>query len=77
MNENENQTVKYLRAMVYLQLQDQAGGASTFRGKPELLLAKAGFKAREIGDILGKKESAVAKAISRARLVSATEDSDE
>ena len=59
--------IKYLRALVFLGLQQQAG-AATFAGKPELLLSRAGFTAKEISEILGKKEPAVAKAISRAKL---------
>jgi DNA-directed RNA polymerase specialized sigma24 family protein len=65
---------KYLKALVYLQVQALAG-ASAF-GKPELLLNKAGFKNREIAEMLGKKESAIAKSISRAKQ-SASEMTDE
>lgn len=60
-----DELVKYMKALVYLQVQVLAG-SSTF-GKPEVLLHQAGFKNREIADILGKNESAVAKAISRAK----------
>jgi len=37
------------------------------RGKPELLLNRAGLKHSEIADILGKTPAAVAKAVSRAK----------
>ena len=36
-------------------------------GKPELLLSKAGFQHKEIADLLGKSQAAVAKTISRGR----------
>ena len=60
-----DEMIKYLKALVYI----QANGLSDpeARVKPELLLAKAGLKHAEIGDILGKKGTAVAKAISRAK----------
>lgn len=60
-----DELTKYMKALVFLQVQALAG-ASTF-GKPEVLLHQAGFKNREIAEILGKKEPAVAKAISRAK----------
>jgi DNA-directed RNA polymerase specialized sigma24 family protein len=40
--------------------------------KPELLLSRAGFTAREIAEILGKNQAAVAKAIERAKKASRT-----
>lgn len=66
--------LKYMKALVYLQVQSLAG-SSAF-GKPEILLQKAGFKIREIAEILGKKEPAVAKTLSRAKHNS-KEDADE
>ncbi|HWB19766.1 MAG TPA: hypothetical protein VG711_05660 [Phycisphaerales bacterium] len=57
--------VKYLKALVYLQAQSLA--ASSEFGKLELLLHRAGFKSPEIASILGKKEAAVRKSISRAK----------
>lgn len=57
--------VKYLKALVFLQLQATTGNAAF--EKPELLLAQAGFVHREIAEILGKKPGAVAKVISRAK----------
>ncbi len=60
-----DELLRYTRALVFLQLQ-QVTGADTF-GRPELLLARAGFPHREIADLLGKSPAAVAKAISRGR----------
>jgi DNA-directed RNA polymerase specialized sigma24 family protein len=57
--------IKYLKALTFLQLQTMTGGAAY--SKPELLLEKAGFTQKEIGEMLGKTQQAVAKAISRAR----------
>lgn len=57
--------IRYTKALVFLQLQ-QATGVDVF-GKPELLLARAGFPHREIAELLGKSPAAVAKAISRSR----------
>ena len=57
--------VKYLRALVFLQVQAQSGGEA-FQ-KPELLLSRAGLTAREIAETLGKNQAAVAKAIERAK----------
>ena len=64
---------KYLRALVFLQVNQQTGGSV---GKPELVLYRAGFKPKEIADLLGKKEAAVAKAISRGKAVSGKESRD-
>lgn len=64
---------KYLKALVYLQVNQQSGGGF---GKPEILLYRAGFKHKEIADILGKKEAAVAKTVSRAKLASGKENAD-
>jgi DNA-directed RNA polymerase specialized sigma24 family protein len=60
--------VKYMRAMVVLQLQALPNDEAS--QKPELLLSRAGFTAREIADILGKNQAAVAKAIERAKKAS-------
>jgi DNA-directed RNA polymerase specialized sigma24 family protein len=57
--------VKYLKALVFLQAQSLNGG-EPFQ-KPELLLSRAGLTAREIADVLGKNQAAVAKAIERAK----------
>lgn len=67
--------VKYMRALVYLQLQS-AAGTSTF-GKPELLLSRAGFSHKEIADILGKTPGAIAKAVGRAKKAQAEDANDE
>jgi DNA-directed RNA polymerase specialized sigma24 family protein len=53
---------KYLRALLALQLR-----TLTDLEKPELLLHGCGFTSTEIADLLGKKEPAVRKAISRAK----------
>lgn len=70
-----DELVKYLRALVFLQVQAQTGSAGF--SKPELLLSRAGFKSREIGEILGKSEAAVQKTISRAKKASTEATSDE
>jgi hypothetical protein len=60
-----DEMVKYLKALTFLQLQSVTGGGAF--SKPELLLERAGFTMKEIGELLGKKEGAVAKTIQRAR----------
>lgn len=60
-----DELLRYMRALVFLQLQSLTG-EETF-GRPELLLSKAGFPQKEIADLLGKTPAAVAKTISRAR----------
>ena len=70
-----DELVKYLKALVFLQLQVATG--STAFSKPEVLLAKAGFTHKEIADLLGKKQSAVAKSISRAQQAQSRERQDE
>jgi hypothetical protein len=61
--------VKYLRAMLMLQVQDAqaAARAQNVPLKLEMLLADAGFSHREVSVILAKSPAAVAKAISRGR----------
>lgn len=56
---------KYLKALVYLQVQSQTG-VNAF-GRPEQLLQKAGFSVKEIADMLGKSPNAVSKSLARAR----------
>lgn len=58
------EVVKYLKALVFLQVSAQADGPPI---RPELLLQKAGLKLKEIAEVMGKKETAVAKTISRAK----------
>jgi DNA-directed RNA polymerase specialized sigma24 family protein len=60
-----DELVKYLRALVFLQVQTLSGGEA-FQ-KPELLLSRAGLTAREIAEALGKNQAAVAKSIERAK----------
>jgi hypothetical protein len=57
--------IKYLRALVFLQVQTLSGGEA-FQ-KPELLLSRAGLTTREIAEALGKNQAAVAKSIERAK----------
>jgi hypothetical protein len=63
---------KYLKALVYLQVQAQTG-SSAF-GRPEQLLQKAGFAVKEIADMLGKSPNAVSKVLARARGTSGGND---
>jgi hypothetical protein len=56
--------LKYVKALVALQV--QALSKAEDQVKPELLLARAGLPAREIGGLLGKSPAAVAKTIQRA-----------
>ena len=64
----EHDTLKDLarstKALLLMQLQAQVGPEQ--REKPEVLLARAGFAAREIAQLLGKNPAAVAKSIQRA-----------
>jgi DNA-directed RNA polymerase specialized sigma24 family protein len=52
------------KALLLLGLQSQM--TIEEREKPEVLLARAGFVAREIAEMLGKSQAAVAKALQRA-----------
>jgi DNA-directed RNA polymerase specialized sigma24 family protein len=56
--------VKYLKALVALQVQVIAGNKEA--GKPEVLLARVGLPARDIADVLGKSQDAVVKTLQRA-----------
>ena len=51
-----DEMIKYLKALTFLQLQSMSGGSAYSR--PEFLLHRAGFKNREIAELLGKKEDA-------------------
>ena len=59
-----SELVKYSKALLLLQL--HALNKAEDPVKPEILLARAGLNAREIGDLLGKNPAAVTKAIQRA-----------
>lgn len=63
--------VRYMRALIMLQIHaPQAANTSagnTSAVKPEVLLARAGFPHKEIADMMGKTQGAVAKTISRAK----------
>jgi len=50
--------VKYLKALTFLQVNAMTG-KSAFQ-KPEVLLVRAGFTHKEVGEFLGKSENAVA-----------------
>jgi hypothetical protein len=67
--------IKYMKALVVLQLRamytrDEGGEPP----KPELLLSQAGFLAREIAELTGKSQTAVAKTISRAKIALSKEE---
>ena len=65
MNDNnERDVVKYIKALLLLQI--QALTKSDELMKPELLLQRAGLNTREIAELLGKNTAAVTKAIQRA-----------
>jgi DNA-directed RNA polymerase specialized sigma24 family protein len=63
-DKNVEEPVKYTKALLILQL--QALNTTEDPVKPEILLARAGFAAREIAELLGKNSGAVAKTIQRA-----------
>jgi DNA-directed RNA polymerase specialized sigma24 family protein len=56
--------VKYAKALLLLEVHRLTKIDEPI--KPEVLLARAGFNAREIAELLGKNSAAVAKAIQRA-----------
>jgi len=58
--------VKYMRALVALQLRSEREEGMP-ASKAELILAGLGFTAREIAELTGKNQAAVAKAISRGK----------
>jgi hypothetical protein len=60
-----DELIKYVRALVYLQAQSMVVEGST--AQADFLLSKAGLSHREIGEILGRTEQAIAKSVSRAR----------
>lgn len=60
-----DELVKHTKALVLLQL--QALSPQEERLKPEVILARAGYAAREAADLLGKKPAAVAKAMQRGK----------
>jgi DNA-directed RNA polymerase specialized sigma24 family protein len=57
--------VKATRAVMLVQLQALANPED--RDKPEIVLARAGFSAREIAELINKKPDAVAKALQRRK----------
>jgi DNA-directed RNA polymerase specialized sigma24 family protein len=67
-----DELLRYMRAMVMLQLHNaqlQSLQNNAIPLRAEVLLADAGFSAREISEMLSKSPAAVAKAISRGRAV--------
>jgi len=64
MDQNNGDLLKYLKALLVLEIQRL--NAVEEPAKPEILLARAGLNAREIAELLGKNSTAVAKAIQRA-----------
>jgi DNA-directed RNA polymerase specialized sigma24 family protein len=60
-----DELIRYVRALVYLEVQQMTGEAAPL--KSEVLLERAGLSKKEIADILDKNETAIAKSLSRAR----------
>ena len=58
--------IKYLKALTYLKVQAMTGKAAF--DFPEILLVRAGLTHKEIGEILGKTENAVALTVRRDKL---------
>ncbi len=56
--------LKYLKALTFLKVEEMTAGEAF--GKPEVLLARAGFSYKEIAEVLGKSQAAVAKTVQRA-----------
>jgi hypothetical protein len=63
-DQNSEELVKFMKALVLLQIQGISKSDSPV--KPELVLARAGLNPREIAELLGKNTGAVAKAIQRS-----------
>jgi predicted transcriptional regulator len=61
-----DEVAKYLKALLVLQLEALKNSES--ESKPEVLLSRAGLSHKEIADLIGKTQAAVAKAISRSRI---------
>lgn len=59
------EVVKYLKALIVLQVQAMSGEDKDT--KPEVLLSRAGLSNSEIGSLLGKKANAVNMTLSRAK----------
>ncbi len=60
-----SELVKYLKALLVVQAHYLAKSEDTL--KPEILLTRAGMSAREIAEVLGKNQAAVAKTIERSK----------
>ena len=64
---------KYLRALVALQIHTSSKEELP---RMELALSGAGFSAREIADLTGRSQAAVAKALSRAKAARVSTDQE-
>jgi hypothetical protein len=60
-----DELIKYMRALVALQVRSISETQPGVKLEP--ILSAAGFSHREIADLLGKTQAAVAKTISRNR----------
>ncbi|HXN00213.1 MAG TPA: hypothetical protein VN982_17250 [Candidatus Dormibacteraeota bacterium] len=60
---NTTEILKYTKAMLAMHIQALN---KTDEFKPEIVLARAGLSARDIAELLGKSQAAVAKALQRA-----------
>jgi hypothetical protein len=60
-----DELVKWLKALVFLQIQAVSGGEMAM--KPEVLLSKAGLSTKEIAEMLSKNPAAIAKSLERWR----------
>lgn len=67
---NVDELVKYMKALLLLQLAETHAAATRdgrLTPRLELMLSDAGFGNREVAELLGKSVAATAKAISRGR----------
>ena len=64
MDKNTNELVKYIKALLLLEVYQLS--KSDDSAKPEILLVRAGLSVKEIAELLGKNLAAVAKTIQRA-----------
>lgn len=71
----EGEAVKYLKAIMLLQIRQLAEESE--QAKIEVLLANAGFTHKEIAGFLGRSREAIAKSISRNKQQQVTNGSEE
>lgn len=62
-DKNVAEIVKYLKPIIVLQVQNLT---KTDEEMPEILLSRVGLQSREIAQLVGKNQGAVAKTIQRA-----------